>query len=326
MKILKWLAAILLVVICALIVGCTALAMMSGKYESWDDSNGTIERDIAYGKEKRNVYDLYLPSGQAKNGIFVCIHGGSWMGGDKNELEYVCKRYCKAGYVAASIDYSVIAFQGKNNVSMVQMDKEILSAIKHIKSSLQKKGINVSNMALWGYSAGSQLTLAYAFKHKGDSPYPVRFVVDQVGPADLLTMFPVDGNKLVNIEKQLSDGVAESSIKDKKDIDNMVFNTSGVRMKAGMYNVETVTRLVSTSSPVHLMATTGGVPTIMCYGEKDNLVRPDVRKAVVAAYEKYGVPYDLILFKNSGHDLAGDKDCLETLRETVDKYLQRYFK
>jgi len=96
-------------------------------------------------------------------------------------------------------------------------------------------------------------------------------------------------------------------------------------MKAGMYNRKTVDSLVACASPAALLGS-DGFPTIMTYGEKDVLVKPPVRKSIVAAYERAGVPYTLILYPNSGHDLAADPDCVEKLRKAVDDYLKKYFK
>jgi len=315
---------VMLVAMCLALSTCTTLAKSAGKYEAWDDSCGTIERNVAYDSGKRNDYDLYLPAGKARNGIIVCIHGGSWMGGSKDDLDYVCKRYCKAGYVAASIDYSVIAFLGHNDVTLPQMDAEIHAAIGHIRQRLEARGVHINNMALWGYSAGSQLAMAYAMKHRSDAPYPVRFVVDQVGPSDLTAMFPANEEKLRNIEQRLAAGENLANNGDKKDVDNLVFRASGARMKAGMYNRATVEKLIGSSSPAQLVKR-GDAPTIMTYGEKDIIVKPTVRKAVVDAFEKQHVPYTLILFPNSGHDLASDPDCTAKLRATVDDYLKQYF-
>jgi len=104
-----------------------------------------------------------------------------------------------------------------------------------------------------------------------------------------------------------------------------VFNASGVRMEPGMYNPQTVRELLGKSSPAQLLTESNGKPTIMCYGEKDFIVKPKVRKAIMAAYKKAGTDHTLILFKNSGHDLGNDPDCVETLRQTVDDYIERYF-
>jgi len=303
-------------------VGCTLLAKGAGNSDSFTASDGTVLTGITYGPDQRNNYDLYLPpSGKAKSdGLIVCIHGGSWMGGDKDDLAHVCKRYCKAGYVTASVDYRVIAFTADNHITLPVMDADIHAALQHILANLSQRGIRIRNMALWGYSAGSQLAMAYALNHDTDAPCPIRFVVDQVGPADLPAMFPASDDQLRALEQMPADN------KMRLQLVNLVYRASGTWLQPGMFNKATVDSLMAVASPAHLLATHRGVPTIMTYGDKDDLVKPDVRKSTVAAYDQWNVPYTLILYPNSGHDLSNDPASDKQLHKTVNQYLKKYFK
>ena len=44
----------------------------------------TVERDIAYGSDKRQSFDVYIPK-QAKSApVIFMVHGGAWRLGDKS--------------------------------------------------------------------------------------------------------------------------------------------------------------------------------------------------------------------------------------------------
>ena len=58
----------------------------SGWNEDWEESDGIIVRDIAYGPEPMNRLDLYLPAEIEKQdtaNLILFIHGGSWISGEK---------------------------------------------------------------------------------------------------------------------------------------------------------------------------------------------------------------------------------------------------
>ena len=48
----------------------------------------TIERNVSYGGSNQQAYDMYLPSGRNDRDTktIIIIHGGSWISGDKADL------------------------------------------------------------------------------------------------------------------------------------------------------------------------------------------------------------------------------------------------
>lgn len=295
----------------------------SGRTESWDDSYGTVMKDLRYGQRTNETYDLTIPKGTVKNGLLLFIHGGSWMGGDKQWMEYACRRYAKQGYVTASMNYAFINGKGSDRGTMPMMDQEVVSCLKSIVSTLGKRGIKVSNLAVGGHSAGAQIAATYAMKHVKDSPVPLRFAIIESGPLALSQMFSVDETKLAKIRQGLKEG--KTNISGKQDVDNLVMNAAGVEMKPDMYYKNKVDALVNSSSAVSLV-TSSSVPIIMAYGAKDWLVKPLHYQAMERAYKQYSRPYTLIVYPNSGHELDGDPDKTQLLQQTVKDYLRHYFR
>jgi len=316
-------------VIALLFVGCEAVIKSlsevadkrAGRVEEWSDACGTVLRDQRYGQRTNNAYDLFLPKGGTKNGLLLFIHGGSWMGGDKQEMEYACRRYAKMGYVTATMNYSFINSKTEYG-SLPTMDGEVVACVRSIASLLAKRGIRVGNLAVGGHSAGAQIAATYAMKHVGDSPVPLRFAIIEAGPVALSEMFAIDESKLAKIRQGLRAG--KTNVSGKQDVDNMVMNASGVTMRSDMYYKEKVDELVNRSSAASLVSGKS-VPVIMAYGAKDFIVKPAQYKALAAAYQRHGRPYTLIVYPNSGHNLDSDADKTAELQSTVKKYLERYF-
>ena len=312
-----------------LFVGCSGLLLIglqknredAGWVEDWDDSYGTVFRNLRYGERTNNTYDLTVPKGEAKDGLLLFVHGGSWMGGDKSDMEYACRRYAKIGYVTATMNYSFINSK-EEYASFPMMDLEVVACVKAIMGELGKLNITVNNLAIGGHSAGAQIAATYAMKHAEDSPIPVRFAIVMTGPVDLARMFSVEEDRLAKIRKGLQEG--NPSPEGKQDADNLVMNTSGIQMRPDMYHKHIIDSLINLSSAASLVDSLS-VPVVMAYGEKDNLVRPEQYHSLVSAYKWHERPYTLIVYPNSGHDLGGDPDKAQELRATVLEYLDKYF-
>lgn len=293
----------------------------AGRWEEWDDSYGTKLSDLKYGSRTNNTFDLYIPKGKTKNGLLLFIHGGAWMGGDKQWMEYACRRYAKMGYASATMNYSFINDK-KELGTMPIMDEEVKMCLQSIVGTLNKYGVRVNNLAVGGHSAGAQIAAVYAMKHINDSPIQLRFAIIESGVMDMVQMFPIDESKLAKIRLDMQAGKTET--KERQEVDGQVYIVSGVKMKEGMYHREQVAKLYATSSAASLV-TSNSIPVIMAYGAKDWLVKPEQYLALENAYKKFERPYTLIVYPNSGHELDGDGVKTQELQETVKLYIQKYF-
>lgn len=100
---------------------CVAKAQLitdcnSGRYDSEIFPNVTVQSDVVYGAniDANGVnlqlkMDIYQPDGDtaALRPVLVMVHGGSFIAGSKvdNDVQEICTRFARRGYVCASIDY-----------------------------------------------------------------------------------------------------------------------------------------------------------------------------------------------------------------------------
>ena len=82
--------------------GCSGASLLNAV----TTENGlTVERDIAYGSEERQAYDIYRPDEGEPEALIVFYYGGSWKEGDRAMYEFVGASLAKEGFAVAIPDY-----------------------------------------------------------------------------------------------------------------------------------------------------------------------------------------------------------------------------
>lgn len=268
----------------------------------WNEEDGVFLYDLSYGEGDRNKYDLYIPADASKEdevGVILFIHGGSWTSGSKEDMALDCKRYAKAGYITASMNYTYAGGSEENTV--YKMLDEIQSCVAAVKEELTGKGYNVTKMAISGYSAGGHLAALYAYSRADVSALPVVLLVDFVGPADFHTDSWLPGL-----------GASMTSLLTGQKITNDQMNSGDAE------------GLINSISPVHFV--TGiSCASLLVYGGQDQLIGQAHHEKLAAALDEAGVDYTLIVFPNSGHSLENDPDKFEEYISTAMSYLKEYF-
>jgi len=283
-----------------------AVAIVYKITPKWHDEYGQRYQDVAYGDRKGNTYDLYLPKSPGDGcdtlSLILFVHGGAWLGGDKEFHSGDCYTWVQKGYATATMNYSLL---GEEGVSILTMLDDIDACIRHIIGFAQQKGIILNQMAIAGTSAGGHLAMMYAYSR--EHALPLRFEAVKVGPSDLRVSFPYDYNA------------------SEKDIQNFIFNCTGKHMDAKDITPERLDSIKLSTSPIHYISDTTALPAIWAYGEKDGLVTPEHYKALKERYDSVGKPYSLIVFPNSDHMLLSDKDCMDRYDSTMAEYCKKYF-
>jgi len=160
--------------------------------------------DVSYLEAGRSEkLDLYLPErapGDPPSPAVVWIHGGGWTEGSKGEAraKQICGALAAAGYVCASIDYSL----GQNPWPANLLDCK--NAVRFMRVRAADYHVDPDRVAVMGASAGGQLALMVGFTAgepalEPQAPYPgvsdmVGVVVDFYGPANLQAPRPSRGS------------------------------------------------------------------------------------------------------------------------------------
>ena len=318
----------MIAVICA-VLGCKFYSQLKdgGKIVEWSDEDGTTYRDLRYGEGIRNTYNLVIPTDKRPDALILFLHGGSWLSGEKEDMEYEVHRYAKMGYATATMNYSRLgqdtldASMPYNSPSFESMVKEIYACVEAIKVKGKELGCDFRQMAVGGYSAGGHLAMLYATRHATTSPIPVKFQISWVGPSDLNLLFPTDEKSLEQI------AAAEQSdemVKQRQDLKNFLQCITGKVVTDEELSVETVNKVKQIGSPLHYVSETTP-PAILAYGGKDGLVLSEHGRRMADAMQSKGVDHSLIIFPNSGHSLDNDKEYTQMVIDEITRFCKTYF-
>lgn len=110
-----------------------------------------ISYDDRYGAS--TTMDFYLPDdGALVHPTVMFIHGGGWVGGDKDHAYNIGPRLARSGYAVASINYRLVP-KGRfpNNAT------DCMCALAFLRARAEDYAIDPARIAVVGYSAGAQL-------------------------------------------------------------------------------------------------------------------------------------------------------------------------
>ena len=149
--------------------------------------NGGSDYDV---NPSNNNFDLYVPKGLNKSEdqkVILFIHGGAWISGVKTHVNPYVKEFAKRGYIAATLEYTLLkASMDDSSLSVFRDLDEIDACISTMKSCLVELGFNGTNsLVIGGASSGAHLAMLYTYSRGEESQLPIKFVIDAVGPTDI---------------------------------------------------------------------------------------------------------------------------------------------
>lgn len=137
-----------------LFVGCAAAAA--------EASEPRLLRDVEYARvgEDSLKLDLYLPAAEgraseagkrsAASPLVVWIHGGAWRSGSKADVPIL--PLVQRGFAITSVDYRLSPV-----AKFPAQVHDIKAAIRYLRASQEKLGVNAERIAIAGASAGGHL-------------------------------------------------------------------------------------------------------------------------------------------------------------------------
>ncbi len=247
-------------------------------------------KEVAYGTDSNQKYDIYLPSNRSasKTKVIVLIHGGGWVGGDKADMKIIYDnlKISTPEYAIVNINYRLADLSGKKPFPM-QTD-DIRSVIEELKNKSNEYGI-LSEFAFVGASAGAHLSMLYAYKY--DTEKRVKVVCDVVGPTDFLdasyTNSPNQETQQVALAMQFLVG---KTIQAEPDYFKSI-------------------------SPKYAV-TAQTAPTILFYGGVDNLVPEEQGIILKQKLDEANVANELYIYPQDGHGFS-EANTLDAILKTI---------
>lgn len=271
----------------------------SSSLTSSSETDGPIIiRDLVYGSFERNTLDLmYLPQAPLQK-VVLLLHGGSWIAGDKRDVEFFSEPLMEAGYIYVSMNYRLMF----TPATFEDMLTDIQTAILFLYLNASLYSIDRESMAIGGVSAGAHLAMLFAYQKP--SLIPIEFVFALVPPVDftdpafldmpgatfqLTQMNTLTGTAIENKDQILNEGFPEAWLK---------------------------------ASPIHYAST--AQPTLIAYAGLDELVPVTNVPRLLAQFDAYDKTYEALLFPNSSHNLMGDPEQTDLFNQRLFSLLSYY--
>jgi arylformamidase len=114
-----------------------------------------VVRDVAYGANPKQRFDVYAPRGARNAPVVLMVHGGAWRIGDKRSRGVVgnkVERWSRAGIVVISVNYRMLP-----GTDPVEQARDVACALAAAQARLTEWGGDPGKVVLMGHSAGAHL-------------------------------------------------------------------------------------------------------------------------------------------------------------------------
>lgn len=114
-----------------------------------------VVRDVAYGSDPRQRFDVYAPTQARHAPVIFMVHGGGWALGDKgmrNVIENKIARWVPRGFIVISTNYRMLP-----DAAPLQQARDVAQALASSQRRAAEWGGDRGKFILMGHSAGAHL-------------------------------------------------------------------------------------------------------------------------------------------------------------------------
>jgi acetyl esterase/lipase len=257
------------------------------------DAGIKVERDLVYGKggDVDLQLDLAVPAeGKGPFPTIVCVHGGGWRGGKRQDVGQLTQLLAKKNFVAATVTYRLAP-----KYQFPAQIEDCKAAVRWLRANADKYRIDADRIGAVGFSAGGHLVCLLGaaddkagLEGAGGNPSQssrVQAVVSFFGPTDF-----TDRNWDKSAEDFFLVPFLGGSFEDKKEA-------------------------YRKASPI-VYATADDPPFLFFHGTKDKLVGIDQSEKMNKKLQAAGVSARLVTMQDEGHGWGGAK-MTQSLDQTV---------
>jgi acetyl esterase/lipase len=243
-----------------------------------------IERDLVYGKGGDNELKIDLAMPKAGDGPFpvvVCIHGGGWRQGKRQDMSKTIEVLAGRGYVAVTPSYRLAP-----DAKFPAQIEDVKASVRWLRANAKTYKINPDRIGAIGFSAGAHLACLLGVTNKDDGlegkggntdqSSRVQCVVSFFGPTDLTRD---------DWTKEVEDNIL------------VPFLGGTIKEKPELYKKASPVTYVTKSAP----------PFLFFHGDKDKLVGLEQSTILAEKLQKADVPAKVVVMEGEGHGWMGEK-------------------
>jgi acetyl esterase/lipase len=227
---------------------------------------------IAYGADSLQFGELRLPPGKGPHPVVIVVHGGCWFAEyDLNHLAAFSAALTKLGAATWSLEYRRVGDKGGAWPGTFQ---DVARGADYVRELAKKYPLDVRRVVVVGHSAGGQLALWLAARHRLPKE-SVLYTPDPLRPSGVVALAAV--SDLRKFRPDCGDSVTKL--------------LGGSPEEFGARYAET--------SPIELLPT--GVPLRLIHGAQDKIVPVEMSREFEAVAKRKGDDGRLTVIENAGH-------------------------
>lgn len=287
-----------------IIIGISIVIIYGSYFYFFSDApitKGVIEYREEYKKDLR--LDLYLPTKSVykKSPVVVFFHGGAWITGAKEALNFnrfkvSINQLRNDGYAIVSPNYTLAR---KNSPPFPNCIVDAFDALEWIELNSEKYNFDMNNIGVFGESAGAHiaLMLAYSgnkFKPDSNARIKINYVIDAYGPSFLEGLF--DMPRMDTLDMILEK--LPEKIRKKVDLTEKLF---GFDPYAD--SLRTITYM-DNYSPINYV-NKNAPPTLIIHGSNDRLVPLSQSEILKHSLDSLNVESRFHILKGVDHAFIG---------------------
>jgi acetyl esterase/lipase len=155
-----------------------------GDNKPYNPENSIVQRNISYGADGAQSFDVYIPKNAQNAPVILMVHGGAWRMGDKamsRVVENKANRWLPKGIIFVSVNYRMLPkadpFTQANDVAL---------ALAKAQSLASSWGGDSKRFVIMGHSAGAHLVALISAnpsiaKQQGAQPWLGTAMLDSAG-------------------------------------------------------------------------------------------------------------------------------------------------
>jgi acetyl esterase/lipase len=234
--------------------------------------------------------------------VIIYIHGGGWFSGDLHQGDPV--GIARNGYFGVSIEYRL-----SDAAKWPAQIQDCKCAVRWLRANAAKFNVDPDRIGVWGASAGGHLVACVGTmtgpEYEGDGGWPgvssaVQAVCDMCGPTDF-TRADITTDFLRQCQERLLGCTLQQ-------------NPAAWKNASPFYDVKA-----------------GVPPFLVIQGDSDKLVNPGQATIFDEALTKAGVPHQMLVVQNGGHDYTSEngqpvKPDVAGIQQTIAQFFAEHLK
>ena len=263
----------------------------------------SMKKDISYGSDDQQRLDIfmqgtwvgepsYFKQAPTKRPTLIYMHGGGWVGGDKESRVGLFIHYLERGWNVVNVEYR------KGGNTAPQAVDDVLAVVKWVAENGVNFNMDTENLVLSGESAGGHLCLIAGLMNSVPGSHP-SYVGDKVTIRAIINWFGVaDIAKANDFLKGTPWNYAEDWVGDKS----------------------TIAEISEKYSPIYYI-TAKAPPILTIHGTDDGVVPYSQSQLLHKALEKVGTTHQLLSLPGGKH-MGFTEEQFQLIDRTIFSFLE----